>query len=550
MLTHLSIKNYALIDTLSINFKDELSIITGETGAGKSILLGALGLALGKRADSSTLNIKEEKCVIEAHFLVSNYELQPFYDLNDLDYEDDTIIRREILPSGKSRSFINDTPTTLKVLADLGEKLIDIHSQHQSLQLSNVNFQFQMIDALAINGLKLTAYRSSLSKFKSLQKNIEHLEEIQKKAVQVHEYNLHLFEELERAQLKIDEQKSIETELDRLNNIETIKLRLSEAQSLAFDEDFGINDKLIRFKSAIGEIASFSKEYAELYDRISSLKIETDDITNEIESLNDSVNSDTSSLERLNDRLQLIYDLQKKHAVSSIAELMVILEDLSDRVSSVEDNRRQILKKKEEFSILKKQLDKISGDIYENRTVTVPRFIEKLEELLSLLGMQNTRFKIPITPTENYFENGKDQLEFYISSNNGIDYGLLKKVASGGELSRIMLSMKFILSGCTKLPTIIFDEIDSGVSGDISQKMADIMFQLSRNIQVISITHLPQIAAKGNHHYKIFKISEGKQVMTRMKLLNNQERIVEIAEMLGSKNITNTAMDHAKQLLN
>jgi len=467
-----------------------------------------------------------------------------------LDYETETIVRREILPSGKSRSFINDTPTTLQVLSELGVKLIDIHSQHQSLQLSNTNFQFQMIDALSDNESNLKLYRSLLIDYKELQKKIDRLESNQKLAIQEHEYNIHLFEELEQSNLKVDEQKEIETELERLNNIELIKLRLSEAQSLAFDENYGLLDRLNSFKTALDNIASYSKEYKEIFDRISSVNIEIADIANEIESLNEAVSFDMGSLEQLNDRLQLIYELEKKHSVNSIEELMEVQEVLDQKVSSVVDNQNLIMEQKKALAETKAKLDHSSKLIFQKREATIPTFIKKLENLLGLLGMKNTKFRISLFPTDDYYENGKDRLEFLISSNNGIDFGLLKKVASGGELSRIMLSMKYILSGCSKLPTIIFDEIDSGVSGDISQKMADIMFQMSRNMQVISITHLPQIAAKGKQHYKIFKVNVGNTVLTKMKLLDDKERIVEIAEMLGSKKITNTAMDHAKQLLN
>ncbi|UMB53906.1 DNA repair protein RecN [Lutibacter sp. A64] len=550
MLIQLSIKNYALIESLSVNFQDNLSIITGETGAGKSILLGALGLVLGKRADSSTLKDSSKKCIIEAKFSILNYQLQSFFEEKDLDFEEETIIRREILPSGKSRAFINDTPTTVQTLQLLSEKLIDVHSQHQTVQLADGDFQFYIIDALANNSEKIASYKRGLLIFNKLQRELKILKKQQEAAKEQYEYNLHLFTELEKANLKIDEQETLEQQLDKENNIEEIKLNLTEAQALALNEEIGMQALLVSFTTNLNKIHSFSSEYKELYERVLSLKIELDDVISEIENLNENVDFDPLELEKLNDRLQLIYNLQKKHTVNSIAELLEIKEALSVKVDAVQNSSSEIEAKEVEIKNVAAKIDKLATSIFNERKKAIPVLIKKLESILSNLGMENTRFQFKINQTKNYYSNGKDELHLLISANKGVNFGELKKVASGGELSRIMLAVKAILSEYSKLPTIIFDEIDTGVSGDVSQKMADIMQQMSVNMQVITITHLPQIAAKGQQHYKVFKEDINNNIITQLKQLDVNERIKEIAEMLSGKNISETAIEHAKQLLN
>ena len=550
MLIHLSIKNYALIESLSVNFQDNLSIITGETGAGKSILLGALGLVLGKRADSSTLKDASKKCIIEARFSILNYQLETFFEEKDLDFEDETIIRREILPSGKSRAFINDTPTTVQTLQLLSEKLIDVHSQHQTLQLSDGNFQFYIIDALANNLEKIESYKRGLLVFNKLTKDLKTLKKEQEVAKEQYEYNLHLYTELEKANLTVDEQETLEQQLDKENNIEEIKLNLTEAQALAINEEIGMQALLVSFTSNLNKIKSYAAEYKELYDRVLSLKIELDDVISEIENLNENVEFDPSELEKLNDRLQLIYNLQKKHFVNSVAELIAIKEQLSVKVDAVQNSSNEIKAKELEIKTVAEKIDKLAVSIYNERKKAIPILIKKLETILSNLGMENTRFKFDIKHTNNYFYNGKDSLDLLISANKGVNFGELKKIASGGELSRIMLAVKAILSEYSKLPTIIFDEIDTGVSGDVSQKMADIMQQMSANMQVITITHLPQIAAKGQQHYKVYKEDVNNNIITQLTQLDDNERVKEIAEMLSGKNISETAIEHAKQLLN
>jgi DNA repair protein RecN (Recombination protein N) len=550
LLTQLSINNYALINHLSIDFSSGLSIITGETGAGKSILLGALGLVLGNRADLSALKDTSTKCVVEAKVAISNYNLQEFFIAVDLDFEVETIIRREILPSGKSRAFINDTPVTLSVLNELRVKLIDVHSQHQTMQLSDAKFQFDILDALAKNTDRIASYKRGFTQLNSLKKELEILETVQKEANQQYDYNLHLFTELEEAGIKLDEQSQLEESLEKLNNIEDIKVNLSESLQISINEEIGIQNLLNSLEFKISKIASFSKEYKELADRITSIKIEVDDVVSELENANENVDFNPNEAEEINDRLQLLYNLQKKHAVNSNEELLVILEKLSDKVRQVESAEDEHNKKKEEIESISEKLDAVAEKISKARTTAIPKLTKELEFLLTDLGMENACFSIKAKLTTSYFSNGKDELEFLFSANKGGNFGELKKVASGGELSRIMLSVKKVLSENTQLPTIIFDEIDTGVSGEVSNKIAAIMQQMSKNMQVIAITHLPQIAAKGSNHYKVYKEEVKGVTTTNLKELSSEERIIEIAEMLSGKDISDSALIHAKELLN
>ena len=550
MLTQLSINNYALIHQLSIDFSSGLSIITGETGAGKSILLGALGLVLGNRADLSSLKDTSTKCIVEAKVAISTYNLQDFFKEVDLDYEPETIIRREILPSGKSRAFVNDTPVTLSVLNQLRIKLIDVHSQHQTMQLSDNNFQFAVIDAFAKNKERISSYHRGFVQLNQLKKELVELEKKQREAHQQYDYNSHLFKELTAADLKVDEQHLLEEKLERLNNVEDIKLNLSEALEISITDEIGIQSSVNNLENKLSKIAPFYKGYQNLLERITSVKIEIDDIVAELENANESIDFNPNEADEINDRLQLIYNLQKKHYVNSIEALLQVYEELSEKVLQVENADEVIANKQQEINIVSEKLDSIAATISKARNTSIPKLTKELENLLADLGMENARFSIHIKPTKNYFSNGKDALEFLFSANKGGNYGELKKVASGGELSRIMLSVKKVLSTSTQLPTIIFDEIDTGVSGEVSNKIAAIMQQMSHHMQVIAITHLPQIAAKGSSHYKVFKEEINGVTTTNLKQLSSEERIVEIAEMLSGKDITDTALIHANELLN
>jgi DNA repair protein RecN (Recombination protein N) len=550
LLASISIKNYALINELHIDFSSGLSIITGETGAGKSILLGALGLVLGNRADSSTLKNTTRKCIVEAILSVEKYNLQDFFETEDIDYEINTIIRREILPSGKSRAFVNDTPVTLSVLTALKSKLIDIHSQHQTLQVSDQQFQFQLLDAFANNESKLASYQRGLTQYTSEKKKLEEILQAQREANLQYDYNAHLYNELLEANLVEDEQEVLEEKLEKINNVEEIKQNLSEALQLTTDDTIGIQNLLYSLENKLTKIAPYSKEYQELSERISSVKIELDDIVSELESANEQVDFNPLEATQLNDRLQLIYNLQKKHYVNSISALLIILEELSTKVSTVENAEQRLLDQETIVTEIANKLDTIALKISEARKRIIPTVSKQLEAILDNLGMSHARFQIQNNITEQYYKNGKDVLSFLFSANKGGQFGELKKVASGGELSRIMLAIKKVMSENSQLPTIIFDEIDSGVSGEISNKMAHIMSQMSQQMQVITITHLPQIAAKGNQHYKVYKEELNNTTTTSLKQLSEDERIVEIAEMLSGKNISDSALTHARELLN
>lgn len=550
MLTSLAIKNYALIDNLSVKFFDGFSTITGETGAGKSILLGGLALILGKRADLSSLKDNKNKCIIEGEFLIEKYGLEFFFDENDIDFEERTIIRREILPSGKSRAFINDTPTTLNILSELSNKLIDIHSQHQTLKLSDTNFQFLIIDALAANSKYLHSYKKGLDLFKKLNNELQILIKNQQEATNQHDYNSFLLNELVDAGFKPNEQELLEGTLEKLNHAEEIKILLNEVQKLGGVEEVGIADLLHKYQGIISKLSGFSKDFNELSERIRSLNIEFDDIAKELENSNETVEYSPQEIEKYNNRMQLLYDLYKKHQVTTIDELIEKQQKLSDKVSSVENASAYLEEKKDAISEIENQLNKLAEIIRNNRRKAIPDLIKQLEVLLKELEMPTTSFKINLIETEGFLSNGKDELEFLIATNKGSDYENFKKIASGGEMSRIMLAVKSILSNYSNLPTIILDEIDTGVSGEVSNRIASVMSSMSDNMQVIAITHLPQIAAKGDHHFKVYKTEINNKTETNIKVLTENERVEELAEMLSGKEIVDSAVVHARQLLN
>ena len=549
MLTNLSIKNYALIDHLNVKFTNGFTVITGETGAGKSILLGGLSLVLGKRADLSSLREKEDKCIVEAEFEISKYGLESFFLENDLDYEAKTIIRREILPSGKSRAFINDSPVTLDILSQLGDQLIDVHSQHQTLRLADNDFQLKVIDALADNGQVISAYSSKLLLYQSTQKELQKLVDFQNSATKEHEYNSFLLQELISAPLKEGILEELEEQYEQLNNVEIILEQLSHGQQLLNDEQIGLVNLLTELKQVSNKLASFGHQYSDINERIKSVFIELDDISTELNILNDKVEADPQLLEQVNAKLQLLYDLLKKHKVQTIPELMEIRNALDEKVSATENVVADIDRKKKELHQLETALNTEASNISKRRKLVIPKLKEQLEKTLIDLGMASATFKIDISPSKEFKPTGKDDLSFLFSANKGSAYGDLKKVASGGELSRIMLTIKAILARYEQLPTMMFDEIDTGVSGEISNKMGDIMKDMSNTMQIFSITHLPQVAAKGVHHFKVYKEEELMGTNTKMKRLSSEERVVELAEMLGGKTLSDSALAHARQLL-
>ena len=550
MITSLSIENFALIEKLSVPFTDGFSVITGETGAGKSILLGALGLVLGKRADLSSLKNKDEKCVIEAYFQIKNYNLKSFFEANDLDYEDETIIRREILPSGKSRAFINDTPVNLNELQELSNYLIDIHSQHQTQELSDDVVQFQIIDSVASNFDLISEYSTKLKEYKKYKSELKSKNEVLQSVLKEQDYNTFLLEELVAANLKSGEQEDLEIQFEKLNNVEFIKENLIKSLSVANEEQFGVLQNLKEIKASFQKIAGFSSEYQSLFDRVNSVLIEFDDIEKELNQLSETIYSNPEELQVINEKLQLIYALQKKHQVNSVDELLVIQNDLDSKVVSVTTLESEISSIEKQIVVFESQLNDLAVEIHENRVGAIPVLTDKLALILEQLGMANARFDIQLTVKEDFFSNGKDDIQFLFSANKGSDFGLLKKVASGGEMSRIMLAVKSVLSQYSKLPTIIFDEIDTGVSGEIAHKMGEIMKGMSQNMQVFAITHLPQIAGKGKDHFKVYKVIKDNQTQSELKLLTNDERITEIAQMLSGSVISDSALNHAKELLN
>lgn len=550
MLTSLSIKNYALIDKLQVDFNDGFSIITGETGAGKSILLGGLSLILGKRADLSSLKNSEEKCVIEAVFNISNYKLQTLFKAEDFEYEEQTIIRREILPSGKSRAFVNDSPVNLNSLQLLGERLIDIHSQHETLQLTSNDFQFQIIDALANNDEMLQAYMLELKVYKKLKKELKELLEFQAEAIKEHDYNSFLLNELVEVNLIEGELELLEEEYETLNNIEGIKEKLSEAYLLLNEEQIGVLATLNSLKNNLQKLSGYSAKYEDLFNRVNSNLIEMDDVFREVDVLQDNLEADPNRLAIVDSKLRVLHNLMQKHVSNSISELIEIKDQLEEKVSFTENLDDSIQKKRLSIDAKESDLNKISKDIHNRRTAIIPQLKSQLETILASLGMPNAQFKIDVNYSNDFFINGKDELTLLFSANKGGNFNELKKAASGGELSRIMLAIKSVLSKYIQLPTIMFDEIDTGVSGEVSNKMGDIMLDMSKTMQVFSITHLPQIAAKGHSHFKVFKEDVNNVTQTNLIKLNHDERIVEIAQMLGGIEMSSSAIAHAKELLN
>lgn len=550
MLTALYIKNYALIDELNVQFRNGLTIITGETGAGKSILLGGLGLVLGKRADLSQVKHTDEKCIIEATFNIANYDLKPLFQTLDLDYELQTIIRREILPSGKSRAFINDTPVTLENLVALSDYLIDIHSQHQTLQVTQDEYQFTVIDALAENKTYLEQFSKALSTYKSLQKALEKLKISKAEMIKEYDYNLFLSKELNEINLENINLEDLEEQYEALNNVEEIAEKISSTKAILNAEDLGVVDQLITAKQELSKISGYGKTYESLKERLVSVSIELDDILIELDKTEDNLATDPQELENLGAQLKIINNLFQKHAVSEIEALIDIKKELQSKITDTESLDDTIADKEAEIAKHKDELNKLALNIHKNRKRVIPVFVSKLEAILSDLGMPNAKFKIELTPVEQFVSNGKDSLQFLFTANKGSSFNALKKAASGGELSRIMLAIKSILAEYINLPSIMFDEIDTGVSGEISNKMGEIMKQMSDRMQVFTITHLPQIAAKGDSHFKVFKTDTSDATHTQLKQLNEEERVVEIAQMLGGLNITESALSHAKQLLN
>ena len=549
MLQQLSVQNYALIDQLEIDFSDGLTIITGETGAGKSILLGALGLVAGNRADAQSLQDKGKKCVIEAVFNIKEYALKSFFEAQELDYDVTTTIRREINPEGKSRAFINDTPVTLSQLKELAERLIDIHSQHQTLTLNGNEFQLSVVDAFAGHAELLKQYQTDFKQFKQVEKKLNELIEREAQAKKDLDYFQFQFNELEEADLKAGTQVEWEQELETLNNAEDIKLNLSKALHALSGGEQNLLSSLGEVKNILAPFAKFKAELNELNSRVNSTYIELKDISNELESLEQDVVYDPKRIEDINSRLDVIYRLQQKHQVKTIEELIAIKEEINTKLLDFGSLESEIEKVKTELQEYTQALNTASKKISANRKKVIPKIEKDLSSLLSSLSMPNAQLKIEHVELPAFTANGIDKVSFLFSANKGSEFKELNKVASGGELSRLMLSIKSSLAKLTALPTIIFDEIDTGVSGDVADKIGIIMNQMAESIQVITITHLPQIASKGSSHLFVYKSDRNNKTYSSIKKLTSEERVQEVAKMLSTGTPTAAAINNAKELL-
>jgi len=550
LFTKIFIKNFALIDELEINFSNGFSTITGDTGSGKSILLSALSLVIGKRADHKILKNNNIKCIIEAEFCLKKINIKKVFDQNNIDYFDQTILRREILPNGKSRSFINDTPTNLDLMKLIGEKLIDIHTQHESLMLSNDNFFFSLIDNLSQQNNIVKNFSKNLYFYKEQCLELEKLDRLNISLKNDNDYNTYVLNELLDAKLVLGEQEELESNLLMLKNSEQIRNSLSRIDSLLYTDENSIENKITTLNSILNSISKFSDNYLEIKNRIESVLIELDDIKNELNSPLTNLDNDSFELDKLENRLSVIFNLQKKHAVNSIKELISKTNKLKLQLLKNDSVEIDIENLKKEVSLKESLLDELSLKISNSRKKILPKLKSDLESVLSNLGMKNASFNFNIYDSTNYNRFGKNSIEVMFSSNKGVKHASLFKVASGGELSRILLSIKSVLSSHSKMPTMIFDEIDTGISGEMANAMANIMLKMSKNMQIIAITHLPQIAAKGNHHFNVYKNDNFGVINTKIKKLNSEDRIDEIAKMLSGDVMSDSALVHARELLN
>ena len=550
MLKQLYIKNFTLIDELNIALYPGFSVITGETGAGKSIILGAIGLLLGNRADTKAIKAGRDRCVIEAHFDLSRYGMQAFFDDHDIDYDaDDTIIRRELTAAGKSRAFINDTPVPLTRMRELGEQLVDIHSQHQNLLLQKEDFQLNVVDIIAHDNKQLAAYQKEYQAFHQAKVQLENLKLEILKNRENEEFMRFQHKELEDAQLKEGELEQLEKEAETLSHSEDIKTALFEADNALNGDDNSILDKLKTATSQLENIREVYPSMAEISDRMQSSYIELKDIAQEISSSVDNVDFDPNRLETINTRLDQLYTLQQKFRVESVADLIATRDHIADQLSSIDGGDEQVEALEQKVAVLLEKAQKQATLLTAVRQKSSKTIEAEMKQRLVPLGIPNVRFEIAFAD-KGLSSNGSDKVSFLFSANKSTPLQPVTQVASGGEIARVMLSLKAMISGAVKLPTIIFDEIDTGVSGKIAEKMADIMAEMGHlERQVISITHLPQIAAKGSHHYKVLKQETDQGTISQMKELNSEQRVEEIAQMLSGSDITQAALANARELL-
>ena len=550
MITHLYIKNFTLIDELDIELYSGFSVITGETGAGKSIILGAIGLLLGQRADSKTIKQGADKCVIEAHFDLSRYDMRPLFDENEIEYDDtDTIVRRELTASGKSRAFINDTPVPLTVLKELGEQLVDVHSQHQNLLLNKQDFQLSVVDIIAKDAKELADYQQTYSQLLTAKSQLQELKDNIERNSQNLDFLQFQYDELTNARLTEGEQEELEQQSETMEHAEDIKSALYEADNALYGDVVGAVSGVRTAMNALGGISKVMPTTEELTERLNSCHIELKDIADEVSSLLESTDFDPSELDRINDRLDKIYDLEKKYHVDTIEELLAKRDELQQQLNNIENSDEALAELEAKCQQLKANSQKQADVLTKMREKAAKDIEQQLQQRLVPLGMPHVRFEVAVT-TGELNKNGQDNVSFLFSANTSTPLQPVSQVASGGEIARVMLSLKALISGAVKLPTIIFDEIDTGVSGKIAEKMAEMMQEMGhQERQVISITHLPQIAALGSHHYRVAKEETAQGTKSRMQELTSDERIREIAQMLSGSEITEAAIENAKQLL-
>jgi len=550
MLKKLYIRNFALIDELDIDFYQGFSVITGETGAGKSIILGAIGLLLGQRADSKFIKQGADRCIIEAHFDLSHYNMEPFFNDEEIDYDpEDCIVRRELTASGKSRAFVNDTPVQLSTLKELGDQLIDIHSQHQNLLLNKQDFQLSVVDIIAGDSSELKKYHQAYEQFQALKSELESFRQNLERNQQNLDFMQFQFEELQNANLDEDEQEDLEQKCETMTHSEEIKSALFTADNLLSGDTTGVVGNLYAAYNALKGIENVYPIISELIERLNSSYIEVKDLSSEISSQLERIDFDPAELETINNRLDRLYELEKKYHVNTVAELIAKRDELRHQLSDIENCDEQLAELELRLDKQKEQLKRNADVLTQLRSKTVKLIEKDMLSRLAPLGMPNIRFVIQMTE-EPFNRSGQDKVTFLFSANTSTPLQPIAQVASGGEIARVMLSLKAMISAAVKLPTIIFDEIDTGVSGKIAEKMAEIMREMGQNgRQVISITHLPQIAALGSTHYKVEKEDDARTTTSRMKELTNDERIREIAQMLSGTDVTDAAIQNAKQLL-
>ncbi len=549
MLKHLTIKNYALISKLSIDFNDGFTVITGETGAGKSIILGALGLILGNRADTRVLLEKNRKCIIEGEFDLSGYQLERFFKDNELDFDNNSTLRREINRNGKTRAFINDTPVNLVLMQELGDKLVNIHSQHKTITLNDSDFQLAVVDDYSKHLQLLNNYREKYYRYQRIRKELKELIKIEKNSKSDQDYFQFQFDEIDKANLLADEQVAIEAELEILNNAEEIKSGLiNVSQALAGDEN-GIIEVLQGIKPILQSIAGYHPDLNQILERIGSNLIDLKDISQDIERIEEHTIFDPERATALTERLNLIYHLQQKHRVNSITELLEVKAKLQQKLFSITTLEEDIKDRQRELETLQNNLKEFADKISISRGEAIPGIEESIIAILIQLGIPQAQFKIELTKTNLFTADGTDRIRFLFNANKGASLSDVAKIASGGELSRLMLAIKSIISRKNLLPTIIFDEIDMGVSGDIANSVGNILLDMSSSMQVIAITHLPQIAVKGSEHFLVYKNLKDEITTSQIRKINDHDRINEIAKMLSGEKITNIALENAREML-